>query len=34
MEFFPDSGVKAVEDGVERVGVGWVENSDYPLTVV
>ena len=34
MEVFPDSGAKAVEDGVERVGVGWVEDSDYPLAVV
>ena len=23
-----------MEDGVEGVGVGWVENADNPLTVV
>ena len=23
-----------MEDGVEGVGVGWVENADTPLTVV
>ena len=34
VEVFPDGGAKVVEDGVEGVGVGWVENADNPLTVV
>ena len=34
VEVFPDGGAKVVEDWVEGVGVGWVENADNPITVV
>ena len=34
VEVFPDGGAKVVEDGVEGVVVGWVENADNPLTMV